>query len=63
MSFETIVRMLVALIIFGLVWWLLVTYVLPKLAEPFRTIINVILVILLILWLFGLVGAYPSLRG
>lgn len=59
MSLDATVHILVVLIIFGLVWWLLQTYVLPKVAEPFRTIIIVILVLLLVFWLLGLVGIVP----
>lgn len=46
----TLVTILIAVLIIGLVVWLFQT--LP-IAEPFRSIAYVVLVILLILWLLG----------
>ena len=56
MGMASLVQIIAVLIILGLAWWLLQTYVLPRLAEPFPTIIIVVLVIALILWLLGFVG-------
>jgi len=39
----------------GLVWWLFSTYVLPRVPEPFRTVIIVVLVVAVCLWLLSLV--------
>ena len=60
MGLETLIHLLVVLVIFGLVWWLLQTYVLPKVAEPFSTIIVVILVLAVIFWLLSLIGFVSS---
>lgn len=57
-----IIQIVVVLIVLALVWWLLSTYVLPRLPEPFRTIIIVLLVILLCLWLLSLIGVIGPLR-
>lgn len=62
MGLETLISLLVTLVIFGLIWWLLQTYVLPKVAEPFGTIIIVILVLFVIFWLLSLIGVVPGVR-
>ena len=40
-----IVQIIVVLLVLALVWWLFSTYVLPRVVEPFRTIIIVVLVV------------------
>ncbi len=51
-----IVQIIVVLLVLALVWWLFSTYVLPRVPEPFKTIIIVLLVIFVCLWLLSLVG-------
>lgn len=51
-----IVQIIGMLLVLALVWWLFSTYVLPRVAEPFKTLIIVILVIAVCLWLLSLVG-------
>lgn len=51
-----ILQLIVVLLILALVWWLFSTYVLPRVPEPFKTIIIVILVVGVCLWLLSLVG-------
>ena len=62
MGLETLISLLVTLVIFGLIWWLFQTYILPKVAEPFGTIIIVILVLFVIFWLLSLIGVVPGVR-
>ena len=57
MGIASLVQIIAVLIILGLAWWLLQIFVLPRLAEPFPTIIVVVLVVALILWLLGFVDA------
>lgn len=60
-----IIQLVVVLCVLGLVWWLFSTYVLPRLPEPFRTIIIVVLVLAVCLWLLdwaGILGSGPILR-
>jgi hypothetical protein len=54
-----IIQLLVVLIVLGVVWWLVQTYLLPHVAEPFRTLIVVLVVIVACLWLLSLVGLVP----
>lgn len=60
-----IIQILVALIIFGVVLYLVNTYI--PMAAPVKTIINVVVVILLCIWLlstFGLLNyQIPVSRG
>jgi hypothetical protein len=62
-----IVQIIVMLLVFALVWWLFSTYVLPRVPDPFKTIIIVILVVAVCLWLLSLVGVIGpmnwSVRG
>jgi len=51
-----IIPLIVTLLVCALVWWLFSTYVLPRVVEPFKTIIIVVLVIAVCLWLLSLVG-------
>jgi hypothetical protein len=56
----SIIGIVVTLLVLALVWWLFSTYILPRVAEPFRTIIIVILVLGVCLWLLNLVGLLGS---
>ena len=60
MGVNSLIAALVVLIIFGLIWWLVETYILPTVADPFNTIIRVGLVIVVILWLLSLIGYGPG---
>ena len=62
MGLETLIQIIVTLVIFGLAWLVFETYISPKIAEPFRTIIIVILAIFLIFWLLSLIGVVPGVR-
>ena len=54
---STLISIVVACVILGLLYWLL--EMLP-IAEPFRTIIRVVVVLGCILWLLSLVGWLPT---
>ena len=57
------IEVLVVLVVVGICWWLLDTYV--PIAEPIKTIIRVVLVLFLIVWLlsvFGIVNVPMRLR-
>ena len=56
MGVNSLIHAIIVLIVFGLVWWLVETYILPKVADPFNTIIRVALVIVVVLWLLSLIG-------
>ena len=49
-----IVSILVTLVVFGVVMWLINTYI--PLAPPIKTVINVVVVLLLCVWLLELFG-------
>ena len=55
-----IVQIVVGLLVMALVWWLLSTYVLPRVPEPFKTVIIVVLVVALCLWLLTWAGIIPG---
>jgi hypothetical protein len=42
----------------ALVWWLFSTYILPRVPEPFKTIIIVVLVLGVCLWLLNIAGIF-----
>lgn len=62
MSLDMLVHVVIVLIILGLVWWLLQTYILPKVAEPFRTMVIVVVVLCVILYLLSLLGGIPAVH-
>jgi hypothetical protein len=58
-----VIEVLVVLVVVGICWWLLDTYV--PIAEPIKTIIRIVLVLFLIVWLlsvFGIVNVPLRLR-
>lgn len=52
----SIIGIVVVLLVLALVWWLFSTYILPRVPEPFKTIIIVVLVLGVCLWLLNLAG-------
>ena len=56
MGVDSLIHAIIVLIVFGLIWWLVETYILPKVADPFNTIIRVALIIVVVLWLLSLIG-------
>jgi len=56
-----IISLLVVLVVIGLVWWLLTTYV--PMPQPVRMIVTVIGVLILCVWLLSLVGVGGGLHG
>ena len=61
MSVNALIYVLLVLVVFGLVWWLIETYILPKVADPFNTIIRVGLIIVVVVWLLSLIGFGPGI--
>lgn len=58
-----LISLIVYLVIFGLIMYLVNTYI--PMAAPIKSVLNVVVVIILILWLvnaLGLVGPLPNLR-
>ena len=58
----SLIGLLVFIIVIALVWWLLTAYVLPHVPQPFRTIIIVICVLIVIIWLLSLIGVVHGIR-
>lgn len=58
----SLIGLLVWVIVLALVWWLLVTYILPHVPQPFRTIIIVVCVLILIFWLLSLIGVTDGIH-
>jgi hypothetical protein len=54
----SIIGIVVVLLVLALVWWLFSTYILPRVPEPFKTIIIVVLVLAVCLWLLNMVGLF-----
>lgn len=50
----TLVGLLLTLVILGLIWWLIVTYL--PMPQPGKVIVNVIFVVILILLLLNMLG-------
>ena len=48
------IEVLIVLVVVGICWWLLDTYV--PIAEPIKTIIRIVLVLFLIVWILGVFG-------
>ena len=59
-----LVNLIVVLIVVGVVWYLIETYL--PIAEPFKIVIRVVIVLVLCIWLlqaFGIIGPnFPVLR-
>ena len=51
-----IINIIVVLLVLALAWWVFQTYALPRVPEPFKTIIIVLLALVVCLWLLSLVG-------
>lgn len=49
-------RIIVTLLVLSVVWWLFTTYILPRVVEPFKTFIVIVIVLAAIIWLLSLVG-------
>ena len=54
-----LVTLLVYILIMAIIWWLISTYLLPLLPQPFRIIVTIILVVIAILILLGFIGVIP----
>jgi len=52
----SVIGIVVVLLVLALVWWLFSTYILPRVPEPFKTIIIVVLVLGVCLWLLNVAG-------
>jgi hypothetical protein len=61
MSIDLLIHVIIVLIVLGLIWWLIQVYLLPIVAEPFRTLIIVAVVLAVIVFLLSLLGG-PSLH-
>lgn len=54
----SVIGIVVVLLVLALVWWLFSTYILPRVPEPFKTIIVVVLVLGVCLWLLNVAGIF-----
>lgn len=55
-----LIQIVVFLVVLGIVWWLFSTYVLPRVPEPFKTLIIIVLVLAVCLWLLSFAGLIPG---
>jgi len=55
-----ILQIIVILLVLALVWWIFSTYVLPRVPEPFKTIIIVVLALAACFWLLTWAGIIPG---
>jgi hypothetical protein len=55
-----LISVIVVLIVIGVVLWLVNAYI--PMAPPFKTIINVVVILILCLWLLSLVGVVGPIR-
>ena len=58
----SLITLLVILIVFAVIFWLLNTYVFPRLTEPIKTIVIILVVIIAILILLSFIGIGPGIR-
>lgn len=56
----SIIQIVFVLCILGFAWWVFSRKVLPKVPDPFNTVIVVFLAFCLIFWLLQLVGVIPG---
>ena len=61
MSVNALIYAVLVLIVFGLIWGMIETYIMPKVADPFNMIIRVVLVIAVVLVLLSLIGFGPGI--
>lgn len=52
----SLISLVIVLLVLGLVWWLFQTYIMPKVPEPFRSVIIVVVVLAACLWLLSIAG-------
>ena len=52
----SLISLVIVLLVLGLVWWLFSTYIMPRVPEPFRSIIIIVVVLAACLWLLSLAG-------
>ena len=52
----SIIQIVTVLLVLALAWWIFDRWVLPHVAEPFKTIIIIVLAIGAILWLLSIAG-------
>jgi len=57
-----LLQVIVMLLVLALVWWIFSSYVLPRVPEPFKTIIIIILALAVCLWLLSWVGVLGPLN-
>ena len=55
-----LISLLVAVIVAGLIYYLLTLLPIP---QPFKNIVMVLFIIIVIIWLLGFVGAFPGNWG
>jgi len=60
MALELIINLIIWVSVMGLIWWLLMTFVIAKLPEPFKTMATILLVVVVIIGLLGFVGYGPT---
>lgn len=56
-----LISLLVGLVILGVIFWLIMAYIIPLLPPPFRSAVTVILVLIVILILLSWIGVIPNL--
>ena len=56
-----IIQLIVILVVIGVIMWLFNQYV--PLQEPFKKIINIVVVVLTCLWLLNVVGLFSGLSN
>jgi cell division protein FtsX len=54
---------IISLVVIGLVIWLVFYLINKYLPDPFRTVANVLLVVVVILWLLSLIGIVHGIGG
>ncbi len=57
----SIIGVIIVLVVVGLLMWLVNSYV--PMAEPYKKILNVVIVILVILWLLNIFGVFSMNLG
>lgn len=57
----SIIGLIVVLVVIGLLMWLVNTYI--PMADPYKKILNVIVIVLVVLWLLNVFGVFNMNLG
>jgi hypothetical protein len=57
----SIIGLIITLVVIGLLMWLVNSYI--PMADPYKKILNVVVIVLVVLWLLGVFGVFNMHLG